>query len=324
VPTGCDMTMKVRISPGQAVIIGARLLKVEVVSARQLSGFAGNQVFELRLPDRVAFLKLAWGADASRRTGREVAVLEYVRRRGVPAPTVEACDPIGEVTGVPCAVLADIGGTPLTGTEPVFRQVGVHLRRLHEIRAIGFGDVSAGEDVVGDDSSWRQTMEGPAMALLPAVDAGLVDATLLGRAGNAIDRFAPVLDGLDHVRLIHADICPRHVYATDASITGIIDWGDAMAGDPAYDFGRLLFAAIRSGGLGHGRSLVAAVLSSYGDAPWLTGPRDAKLLFYAAMFVLSSMAAEFSSGAPYPPFWPANAAALRTILDALDTENPGR
>jgi hypothetical protein len=59
VPTGCDMTMKVRISPGQAVIIGARLLGVEVVSARQLAGFAGDQVFELRLPDRVAFLKLA-------------------------------------------------------------------------------------------------------------------------------------------------------------------------------------------------------------------------------------------------------------------------
>jgi hypothetical protein len=66
--------------------------------------------------------------------------------------------------------------------------------------------------------------------------------------------------------------------------------------------------------------LVAAALSSYGDAPWVTGPRDPKLLFYAAMFVLSAMEAEFASGAPSPRFWTSNGAALRTILDVLDTE----
>jgi hypothetical protein len=93
-----------------------------------------------------------------------------------------------------------------------------------------------------------------------------------------------------------------------------------MAGDPAFDFGRLLHSGVRVSGIGHGRSPVAAVLSSYGDSPWLTGPRDARLLFYAAMFALSAMEADFSAGAPSQTFWAANAAALRTSLDALDTE----
>ncbi len=309
-----------RISREEAVLIGAALLGVAVVSARPVSAFAGNQVLELQLPDRVVYLKIARNADARTITGREVAVLEYVRRRGVPVPAVEAYDPTGEVAGVPCAILANVGGDPLTGTEAVFRQVGVHLRRLHELSATGFGEVSAGDDVVGDNPSWRQTLERAAMALPPAVDLGLVDAELLARAKNAIDRFAPVLDRFDHPRLIHGDFCPRHVYANESSITGIIDWGDAMAGDPAFDFGRLLHAGVRVSGIERGRSLVAAVLSSYGDSPWLTGPRDAGLLFYAAMFALSAMEAEFSSGAPSPTFWAANAAALRTILDALDTE----
>jgi|ERR1022692_728831 hygromycin-B 4-O-kinase len=310
--------MKVLISPGQAVAVGEVLLGVDVVAARQLPAFAGNQVFELRLRDRVAYLKLARNAGAHRNIRREVAVLEFVRARRVPVPAVEAYDQSGDVAGVPCAVLADVGGDPLTGTEPVFRQVGAHLRSLHETLAIGFGAISAGDDLVGDDASWRETLERPAVALLPAVDAGLVDAGLLTRARDAIDRFAPVLEGLDCARLIHGDFCPRHVYADDSRITGIIDWGDAMAGDPAYDFGRLLHSAIRVGGIDHGRSLVAAALSSYGDPPWLTDPRDTRILFYAAMFVLSSMEGEFSSGAPWPPFWQANAAALTTILDALD------
>jgi hypothetical protein len=86
--------------------------------------------------------------------------------------------------------------------------------------------------------------------------------------------------------------------------------------------GRLLHSGIRAGGIDHGRSLVAA-LSSYGDAPWLTDPRDPRILLYAATFVLSSMEGEFSSGAPWPPNCePANTEALTTILDALDAE-PG-
>ena len=316
--------MKVPISPGQAVTVGQMLLGVDVVAARQVPAFAGNQVFELRLRDRLAYLKLARNVGAYRDIRREVAVLEYVRARGVPGPAVEACDHSGDVAGVPCAILADVGGDPLAGTEPVFGQVGAHLRCLHESLATGFGAVSAEDALVGEDASWRQALERPAMALLPAAGAGLVDAGLLTRARNAIDRFASALDGLGGARLIHGDLCPRHVYAYGSRITGIIDWGDAMAGDPAYDFGRLLHSGIRAEGIGHGRSLVAAALSSYGDPPWLDGPRDRRILFYAAMFVLSSMEAEFSAGAPWRPFWSANAATLTTILDALDAEAGGR
>jgi Ser/Thr protein kinase RdoA (MazF antagonist) len=316
--------MKAPISPGQAMTVGEVLLGVDVVAARQVPAFAGNQVFELHLRDRVAYLKLARNVGAHRDIRREVAVLGFARARGVPVPAVEACDHAGEVAGVPCAILTAVGGDPLTGTEPVFGQVGAHLRRLHETPATGFGPVSAEVGLVGEDASWRQALERPAVALLPAVGAGLVDAGLLTRARNAIDRFAPALDGPSGARLIHGDFCPRHVYADGARITGIIDWGDAMAGDPAYDFGRLLYSGLRAGGIGHGRSLVAAALSSYGDPPWLTGPRDPRILFYAAMFVLSSMEGEFSAGAPWPPFWPANAATLTTILDALDAEAGGR
>jgi Ser/Thr protein kinase RdoA (MazF antagonist) len=313
--------MKVPITAEQAMTAGELLLGVNVVAARQLSSFAGNQVFELRLRDRLAYLKLGANAGTLGDLRREVAVVEYVRSRGVPAPAVEACDN-GEAIGVPCAVLADVGGHPLSGTEPAFGQVGADLRALHDMRAIGFGAVSASDDLVGDDGSWRQTLEQPAAGLLPAVDAGLVDGGLLTRARYAIDRFAPVIDGIADARLIHGDFCPRHVYADVSGITGIIDWGDAMAGDPAYDFGRLLHSALRTGGVDQGRSVVTAVLRTYGDSPWLTGPGDPKILFYAAMFTLSSMQGEFLSGAPWPPFWPANAATLTMILNALEAE-PG-
>jgi Ser/Thr protein kinase RdoA (MazF antagonist) len=309
--------MAVMISAKKAVSVGEVLLGVDVVAARQLPAFAGDQVFELLLHNRVTYLKLARNPEARRNIRREVGVLDYVRALQVPVPTVEAYDQSGTVAGVPCAVLSDIGGRPLTGTEPVFRRAGAHLRVVHETVATGFGAVSVADDLVGDDASWRLTLERPVEALLPAVEAGLIDAGLLTRVRNTLEGFAPVLDGIDGARLVHGDFCPRHVYADGSRITGIIDWGDAMAGDPVYDFGRLLHSGLRAGGIDHGRSLVAAALSSYGDTVRLADPR---ILFYAAMFVVSSMEGEFSSGAPWPPFWPANSAALTTILDAFDAE----
>jgi len=42
-------------------------------------------------------------------------MLEFVLAGGRPVPAVEPCDHSGEVTGVPCAVLAGVPVDPLTG-----------------------------------------------------------------------------------------------------------------------------------------------------------------------------------------------------------------
>lgn len=38
--------------------------------------------------------------------------------------------------------------------------------------------------------------------------------------------------------LLHGDLHPRHIFASDSELTGIIDWGDISAGDPIFDLGR--------------------------------------------------------------------------------------
>ena len=78
-------------------------------------------------------------------------------------------------------------------------------------------------------------------------------------------RFAPVL--------LHRDLEAVHVLHDPASgrITGVIDWGDASAGDPAFDFTGLLMDL--------GEPVARAVLAAY------RGPKDAGMLerarFYA-------------------------------------------
>jgi aminoglycoside phosphotransferase (APT) family kinase protein len=66
-----------------------------------------------------------------------------------------------------------------------------------------------------------------------------------------------------------SDFSPRHVFARDGRIAGIIDWGDAICGDPLYDLGRVLHSAILEGDgdVSYGLATAERLLGTYGDAP---------------------------------------------------------
>ncbi|HEY1641772.1 MAG TPA: hypothetical protein VGG35_13865 [Streptosporangiaceae bacterium] len=56
---------------------------------------------------------------------------------------------------------------------------------------------------------------------------------------------------------------------------------------------------------------------TYGNAPWFQDDPIRQLLAYGVIFTLSAMRSELAGGAPWPPWWPAQEAALATMLDAL-------
>lgn len=63
---------------------------------------------------------------------------------------------------------------------------------------------------------------------------------------------------------IHGDLHPGNLVASGASLTGIIDFGDVTAGDPAYDLA-VAWLAFDNAGRG---SFVAATAARYDDATW--------------------------------------------------------
>jgi len=60
-------------------------------------------------------------------------------------------------------------------------------------------------------------------------------------------------------RLIHGDLHADHVFVDDARLVGVIDWGDALCGDPYYELPALFF-----GTFGASTSLLRAFLQAYG------------------------------------------------------------
>ncbi len=175
-----------------------------------------------------------WEIDAG--YAREPALLALLGARGIPAPAnAEAVrDDDGSVLAVSYdyieGVTIDALGRAARAT--LAREVGAALTALHEIpveeaRALGVPELDLGEEL------YR-----------PMVEASLPHLGARGRAWLE-RRFATFIEGggsrgATRV-LVHADLGCVHVLAgADGRLAGVIDWGDALIADPAYDLAALL------------------------------------------------------------------------------------
>jgi aminoglycoside phosphotransferase (APT) family kinase protein len=308
------MTGNLPEEPEQARDAATRLLGAPVADVTRVPSFAGNRVFRIAAPTGHLFLKFA-SAEA---TAAEHAVLRTVAEHQIPVPTIEAVDLDGAVTGSPCIAMRQVVGLPLSGHESVFERVGLILERLHTIPCDGFGSVRAtsGGALRGDNSTWLRALRRRTESARAVAEAGLVPGVLVDIVSDAVANLAPD-KSIEVPRLLHGDFHPRHVYAYGDHLTAIIDWGDATAGDPDYDIARILHSIIIRADLDTAIAVARTALPR--ERQELDAHRLAKLLTYAAVFILWSMHGEYENGAPWPPWWPMQTKALETVLDALAT-----
>jgi aminoglycoside phosphotransferase (APT) family kinase protein len=130
---------------------------------------------------------------------------------------------------------AYLPGRPCPGTSPAQgRAIGGFLRSLHAVDvapalAHGLLDAAAALD---DAQETRDRMKLDVLPRLPD-HFRAAGAALLERASR------PVADP----RVVHADLGLDHIRVTDDEVTGVIDWGDCCAGDPAMDLAATTWSA---------------------------------------------------------------------------------
>ena len=176
----------------------------------------------------------AWGIDAG--YAREPALLALLAARGIPAPAnAEAV--LGDDGRLAAIAYDYIEGVTVSALgraarATLAREVGATLTALHatpvaEARALGVQELDLGEEI------YR-----------PMVEACLPHLGPRGR-GWLERRFASFIEGGGSLAaprvLAHADLGCAHVLAApDGRLAGVIDWGDALIADPAYDLAALL------------------------------------------------------------------------------------
>jgi aminoglycoside phosphotransferase (APT) family kinase protein len=130
---------------------------------------------------------------------------------------------------------AYLPGRPCPGTSPAHgRAIGRFLRILHAVdpaTALPHGLLDAASAF--DDA--QETRDRMQLDVLPRLPDRLQSAAaaLLERASR------PISDP----RVVHGDLGLDHIRVTDDEVTGVIDWGDSCAGDPAIDLAATTLSA---------------------------------------------------------------------------------
>ena len=159
-------------------------------------------------------------------TEREAALLNAIAPRlplPVPVPVVVAADHLvfPRVPGVP---LLDLPRAARRVFAPQLRAFAEAVHALDPGVEVAHDDTPLEEWLKEARATWPDVREAVPVRLHAQVEARLAAAP-------------PPAE--PHV-FIHGDLGAEHVFVEDGRITGIIDWSDAVIGDPALDRGRLL------------------------------------------------------------------------------------
>jgi aminoglycoside phosphotransferase (APT) family kinase protein len=177
----------------------------------------------------------------------EVAAAELARDAGLPVPRILHRGRARTLPGGRWFVAeratgrswASLGGLGID-LSLLLQDLAAHLKRLHAVRRSGYGWLD--RDGAGTFASWRAWLEHVVdrdMGVLN--EAGLDTARLNGHFERALDELTEVLDDRPSA-LVHGDLGDREVIVDPASlhVTAIVDWGDALIGDPVYEFARFV------------------------------------------------------------------------------------
>jgi aminoglycoside phosphotransferase (APT) family kinase protein len=212
-----------------------------VESMEPVQGFVGNATFRVRTAAGATYyFKSGAGMLA------EAQACALAAEAGVPAPEVVASGtgPAGEYL-----ILREAPGAPVdTSAKEVLTSAGRELVKLHQVPGNGFGRLN--EPL---HPTWTAWLTAQVASLDGLVDAGLLPKTHHKRLTELVTTQSPEPE---HPVLLHGDLHPRHLYATNGTLSAIIDWGDALYGDPLFDLARFSIAGPKAtSALLHGYNL---------------------------------------------------------------------
>ncbi|MDT3395084.1 aminoglycoside phosphotransferase family protein [Streptomyces sp. B1866] len=201
---------------------------------------------------------------------KEAAVIPAARAAGVRTPEVVAFDGTCSSVGVPYMVLARAPGADLAAADlpeeaadRVYHQVGRELARLHRLSP-------ASPEAPGLRSAVPEDDEGgdPRDLVARLLAEGWIDAGAARWLTGWFDRLSEHRPRDSPRVLTHGDIAPQNLVVSprDASLTGIVDWGDAQWADPAAEFAKIPPTGVPAMLAGYGREAGGGAAAASGRA----------------------------------------------------------
>jgi aminoglycoside phosphotransferase (APT) family kinase protein len=177
----------------------------------------------------------------------EAMTMQRAASAGVPVPKVRATGADSRLPGSHWFIMDWLPGSrwndmdwPESRHHIVLDELALHLARLHELTVDGCGPLDTTGR--GTFASWPDYL---LASLTPPLTQLVAERALdAGFAHSIVSRLEELERELNRrpSRLLHADLGDGEVYVTANSgeITGIVDWGASIGGDPLYEFARIV------------------------------------------------------------------------------------
>jgi len=256
----------------------ASALGCHAIVVERLESFATNAAYGVLADGRRFVVKASGLHDALR---AEMWALAQAREAGCAAPVIFASGRLDD--GRSAFIMGRVTGSPIVDEGPVLRQVGVALRRLHEVQLPGFGWLAeASWDDRGGFSlrhrRWLGFLEGICEDVRSLADRYSLAAPVARAAAAVIGAHTGALAVPSLGSLCHGDLKPGHILVEAGRMAGVIDWGDAVAGDPVWDLARFAHRV--------DPAMVSPLVEGYNPEPRVVDQLRWQLPLYGALWTM--------------------------------------
>jgi hypothetical protein len=223
----------------------ARELGCEATRVVRVEAFATNAVYAVDADGRQFVVKASMLHEAVR---AEVWACARGAGAGCATPAILGLGRLGTDDRLSAFIMRRVAGGPIMAGHPALPEVGVSLQRVHDVRLPGFGWLA---EAVWDErsavalrhSSWLGFLQGICGDVHRLADNYAVAAPVAEAAAAALDAHAAALAAVEVGSLCHGDLKAAHIFVEAGRLTGVIDWGDAVVGDPLWDIARFAHRA---------------------------------------------------------------------------------
>lgn len=277
------MSDETRIPTEAVAATGTKITGHRVARVERLAGSVGNEDFMLFTSAGDFVLKASSVQDLR----PEAWACQRVRQEGVSAPEIVHLDTESRDLPVPFLLMRRLPGTPVEDpSSSVLPVAGEQLALVHSIGLPGYGALSvAGAAASGTTDSWAPFVADLTAGLVELEAEGVLPESLAAAAAATLTQEADHIAFDDPAVLLHGDLKLMHVFAMPGDHVGIIDWGDACAGDPRLDLARLSMA---------GDDVIEAVMSGYGRR--MTPELGRTLACYRLVWNIDALSYEYRAG----------------------------
>jgi aminoglycoside phosphotransferase (APT) family kinase protein len=215
-------------------------LGCEATRVVRIDAFATNEVYEVETDGQRLVVKASKMPAALQ---AEVWACARGAAAGCAAPAIRGVGHLPTEDGMSAFVMSRIAGAPIAAGAAAFREVGISLRRLHDVTLPGFGVLAEASwkprnDFRLEHDSWLSFLRAICTDVRGLADSCVIAATAAHAAAVAIDVYVDRLAAVEVGSLCHGDLKAAHILVGADVLAGVIDWGDAVVGDPLWDIAR--------------------------------------------------------------------------------------